>query len=262
VAHAGTAHANIYAEGQVTGSVTMMDGAMKYDSDSSPTIRTEIANPINFASFLTSLVDLQAAAQSSGVYLNDSSKAAWWLKFSNNGTFTAQSCTKSGSNNIQDVQPVCGSATTYTVPSNGAVYTAQSVIVSNATTNGGVRGRVTVGSNSDVVVADNINPVTAGTDVLGLVAANTVWVAQWVPNNLTWSAATISQTGQWRSASNDGSHGTMTFTGSTTTAAGGSMSMFTTRIYQYEPTLLYLQPPWFPVIGDAVTVTLFRELTP
>ena len=38
----------------------------------------------------------------------------------------------------------------------------------------------------------------------------------------------------------------MIFTGSTATAHGGSMGMFDTRIYNYEPSLLYLQPPWFP----------------
>ena len=52
----------------------------------------------------------------------------------------------------------------------------------------------------------------------------------------------------------------MTFMGSTATAQGGQMSMFDTRNYNYDDSLLYLQPPWFPTIGDAYTVLLFREL--
>jgi hypothetical protein len=262
VEHKGTAYADIYAEGDVTGGVTMMGTAKKYDGDSIPNIRTKVANPINFSSFLTSMTDIQAAAQAAGVYLNNSSKAGWYLKFSNNGTFTAQSCDKTLGLDLEDAAPTCGSATTYSVPSNGAIYVAQSVVVQNATTGGGVKGRVTVASNNNVVVADNIGPVTVGVDVVGLVAANNMYVASWGPYNLTWSAGTISQTGRWESAPGalNGSHGTMTFTGSTATAKGGQMGMFDTRVYQYEPTFLYLPPPWFPVIGDALTIVLFREL--
>src|SRR6185436_1226906 len=104
----------------------------------------------------------------SGVYLNASGKV-WWLKFMNNGKFTAQQCTGSSPSTTQ---PTCATATTYDIPSNGAVYAAQTVIVSNATSSGGVKGRVTVASSGDVIIADNIGPVAAGTDVLGLVASN------------------------------------------------------------------------------------------
>jgi hypothetical protein len=52
----------------------------------------------------------------------------------------------------------------------------------------------------------------------------------------------------------------MTFTGSTATSDGGSMGMFQTRIYQYDDSLFYLPPPWFPVIEDAYTTLLVREL--
>jgi hypothetical protein len=52
----------------------------------------------------------------------------------------------------------------------------------------------------------------------------------------------------------------MTFTGSTSTNQGGSMGMFQTRVYQYDDSLLYLQPPWFPTMDGAYTVLLRREL--
>jgi Tfp pilus assembly protein PilX len=260
VTHNGNAYADIYAEGQVNGSTTMHGAAKKYDSDSNPTIRTMIKSPISFASFLTSLSEIQSAAQSGGVYLNDTSKDAWFLKFSNAGTFTAQSCDENSGDDIEDTQPTCGTATTYSVPTNGAVYVAQSVIVANASTSGGVKGRVTVASADNVVIADNIGPVAAGVDVLGLVAANNMYVAAWVPTNLTWSAATIAQTGEWRSVGSSGSKDKMIFTGSTATAEGGSMPMFDERVYNYEPSFLYLQPPWFPVISDSLTTVLFREL--
>ena len=52
----------------------------------------------------------------------------------------------------------------------------------------------------------------------------------------------------------------MTFTGSTATADGGSMSLFRTRVYQYDQTLYYLPPPWFPTVDGAYTTLLVREL--
>jgi Tfp pilus assembly protein PilX len=264
VDHDGHAYADIYAEGDITGSVTMHDGAGKYDGDSNPNVRVMIETPIVFSNFLTTLSQIQSAAQAGGVYLNDSSKDAWFLKFSSNGTFTAQACTESSGDDIEDTQPSCGTATTYNVPANGAVYVVQSAIVANASSGGGVKGRVTVASNNNLVVGGDIGPVTVGTDVLGLVGRYNVYVAQWVPYNLTWSAATISQEGRWQSApgAGGGSHGTMTFTGSIATDDGGSMGMFQTRVYQYEPTFLYLQPPWFPNISDSLTTVLFRELPP
>jgi Tfp pilus assembly protein PilX len=262
VTHFGTAYGNIYAEGSVLGGPTLMGGAQTYNSTN---IRTVIKTPPNFADFLTSLTDIQRAAQASGVYLNNTSIGAWRIVFNSDGTFTAATCTLVSGADPGGTQPTCGSTTTYNVPSNGAVYIAQTAIVS-----GTVNGRVTIASNDDIIVPANITyndghcTTTGGTadDVLGLVAKNDVIVAQWAPTNLTWCAATLAQSGQWHSWSNDGSHGTMTFKGSTATNLGGSMSLFTTRVYQYDDTLQYLQPPWFPTLSDAYTILLFRERSP
>jgi hypothetical protein len=250
--HDGHAYADMYAENNVTGSVTLHNGAKKYDHTN---IRTVIKNPVNFNALLASLVDIQRASQVAGVYLDDPTKAAWRLIFQSNGTFTARSCTLNGGQNPEMAAPICGSTTTYNVPSNGAVYTAQTAVVSGA-----VNGRVTVGSNDDIVIADNISRVTAGDDVLGLVAKNDVLGATYTPYNLTWYASVIAQSGTWRGATADGSHGTMTWYGSSTTNLGGDWVMFQTRDYSYDPNLLYLPPPWFPVIEDAYTIVLFREL--
>jgi hypothetical protein len=108
---------------------------------------------------------------------------------------------------------------------------------------GQVNGRVTVASNNNVDIGGNISYLAAGQDVLGMIAANNVVVSSWVLNNLTWTGATLAQSGSWASYNNDGSHGTMTFTGSTATYPGGSMSMFPTRVYNYDPNLLYLPRP-------------------
>jgi hypothetical protein len=127
-----------------------------------------------------------------------------------------------------------------------------------------VKGQVTVVSNSDIVIGGNIDYVQAGVDVLGLIAKNNMIVAQWVSKTqeLKWKAATVAQTGSWRSYSSPYSptHGTMTFTGSTATAQGGFMTMFATRNYIYDSNLLYLQPPYFPLILDTYSIVSFREL--
>jgi len=38
--------------------------------------------------------------------------------------------------------------------------------------------------------------------------------------------------------------------------------MFVTRNYNYDSTLLYLPPPWFPTVDDAYQVAMFREVKP
>ena len=256
IRHDGIAHGNIYAEGQITGSVSMQSGAQKYDVDSDPTIRTQIKNPVNFAALVASIVDVQRASQVAGINLDNPSYAAWRLTFQSNGTVQVQSCTLSGGNPPENVAPNCGSATSYSVPVNGAIYTGQTAIVS-----GVVNGRVTVASNDDIIVANNISYVQPGDDVLGLAAKNDVIGAVWAPDNLTWTAGVLAQSGTWKGAGSAGIHnGTMTHVGSSTTNLGGDWTAWTARSYSYDQNLLYLPPPWFPTIEDAYTTILFREL--
>jgi len=256
VTHDGTATANIFAYQGFSGSVTLQNGAQVYNGASAVQAVFPSA-PINFNSFLGSLVNVQSASQAGGVYLNNSSVAAWQIVFQSNGTFTAQTCNGTGGQDVAAQTPTCGAATTYNVPTNGAIYSPQTVIIS-----GQVAGRVTVASNNNIDIGGNISYVTPGQDVLGMIAANSVIVCYWVPNNLTWTGATLAQSGSWSSYNNDGSHGTMTFTGSTATYLGGSMTMFQTRVYNYDPNLLYLPPPWFPTFQNSYTTLLFRQVPP
>ena len=117
----------------------LRNGAQTYDRNS---IRTVIKNPVNFNEFIGSLVDIQAASQAGGIYLNSPTSAAWRLTFQSNGTVSAQTCTQTNGRNVAEVAPTCGVATSYPVPLNGAIYSPQTVVVS-----GQVNGRVTVGSN-------------------------------------------------------------------------------------------------------------------
>ena len=263
--HSGTAYGSLYAEGNITGNPTMMNGAKKYTSAN---IRTVVKQPIQFNNFTTSLTDISRAAQLSGIYLNDPTADAWQMTFVSNGTIQIAKCTLTGGNADDVTAPTCGAATTYNMPANGAVYAQQDVVIAGGTSTCGspavtgscVNGRVTVASANNVVIGGNIDWVQTGDDVLGLIAGNEMIVALWSPFNLNWRAATIAQTGLWRSSSSSQSKGTMVFTGATATNQGGYMSMFATRVYVYDNSLSYLQPPWYPTIDYAYTVLLFREL--
>jgi hypothetical protein len=116
--------------------------------------------------------------------------------------------------------------------SNGAIYSPQDVIVS-----GTVKGRVTVASNSTIVLGGALNPNVVGTDVIGLDAQVDLIIAAYVPSSLTWNASVLAQTGTWKTyESGTGSHSVMNFSGSSSTADGGDMTMFDTRNYDYDDT--------------------------
>jgi hypothetical protein len=286
VYYCGKAYADVYAESRVYLSDSSCGGgsgnnmvapAAAYDSTTNPGIRTVVQNPVQFSAFQTSLDEISRAAQNAGgIYLNNpgGSVKAWQLTFNSAGTVTYRTCT--ATQTLQTTQPTCtGTATTQTIPTNGAIYSELPVVIAGGTstctdpqvgtlTNANcVHGRVTVASNGDIIVGDDIGYVTSGQDVLGLMAKGNVWVASWVGNSLTWRAAALAETGYWSQPTGvcSGCHtGTMTFTGSSTTYLGGAMDMFANRSYNYDPTLLYLQPPWFPTLPQAYTEVLYRNL--
>ncbi len=269
VNHAGNAYASVYAEGAVRNTSLglsnmaasqLHDGAREYDSTSSPSIRSGLPSPILFSTFVNSIADVRsAAAVAPGLLLDDAATHAWRLTFNADATVTVTRCTRSGTSNLAAVAPTCNTATqtTVPVPSNGAIYVEQSVMV-----RGVVDGQVTVFSNNDVVVGEDVSYELPGDDVLGLIAQNYLYIAQWATTNLNLSAAIIARSGGYQSWSNDGSHGTYTHNGAVATNLGGAMSMFTTRNYLYDSNLLFLQPPYWPGVGDAYVIVGYRELVP
>lgn len=260
VNHDGTAQGNIYAEGQITGATTLVGGATKYDVDSNPNIRSQIEEPIDFTAFVTSFVDIQNAAAANSpsmAFTGVANTLAWRFIFNANGTVTVQRCPTGGVLDEAQTLPTCAAygSSPYVIPSNGAIYATETVIVS-----GVVDGRVTVGSNDDIVIEGNISYETPGDDVLGLAAKNSVITANYAPSTLTWNAAVIAQSNTWHSYSGTQSKTTMNFTGMSATADGGYFTQFATRNYSYDDNLQYLPPPWFPVVGDAYVIQFFREI--
>lgn len=296
ICHRGVAWENIYAEDDITCMPTLNGSATAYDGANIPTP----PRGTNFAQLHAALIDVKRAAQTGGVNLdlNDNSNYhGWRVTFQDNGKMLIESCKKNGSADLADQTPVCGSASgnpyysdQEDIPSIGAVYATKTIIISGPGASGingpsTVNGRVTLASNDDIVVAGNIRYVEdveceCGDDSLGLIALNSVYVADWAPSQLTWRAASLAETYQWRAwdcGSIPGRTGanprsTMTYYGSTITNGtsgnpdrGGStgvgcMTSYDDRFYKYDATLLYLPPPWFPTIDLPYTILLFREV--
>ncbi len=182
----------------------------KYDSSN---IRTapELSTKPDYSSFQVSLVNIKRAAQNAkGLYLANTNggsnypASAWQVWFNSDGTVSYKSCRKT-SNPVQSTQPTCdgtptnqgavagvdcsktvaqgggaGTATcagtnTVAVPTNGAIYSDQTVIIYGGTSSclsGGVsggptgsytaltnasclKGRVSIASGADIVIADD-----------------------------------------------------------------------------------------------------------
>jgi Tfp pilus assembly protein PilX len=127
-------------------------------------------------------------------------------------------------------------------PANGAIYTAQSAIISwpnpidNYSTDGSstVNGRFTVASGNDVIIGGNTyynsDPSKAAggpnDDVLGLIAQGDFWLAKWAPDQLWFRASTMALTGLWgdyrcTNGGGDRVDSSMTFVGTSAYSSNG-----------------------------------------
>jgi Tfp pilus assembly protein PilX len=282
--HTGTAKANLYAEGTIFGTPTLQNGAQRYDKTTTPTAICKLnnCNPIPFSTFSSTITTVAGAAAGGGISLaaTDPTNSAlsgqsynvdaWKVAFQSNGTLLVSSCKKysvtvSRITTTYEVYdgtnpPVCGSARSYNVPSNGAIYSPVAVIVS-----GVVKGRVTVASNGNIVVGGDTTYAMPGNDVLGLEAQGTIYFAPYaiMNNQLTCWAATLSLNGPFQADPNWGGGATATFNffGSTATYGGITMSnLFAVRNYNYDTNLRFLQPPYFPSLGNAYVILVQRQV--
>ena len=288
--HEGTADANLYAEGTVTvGHSTLQNGSQKYDSTTNPTALCKLNNcaTVPWSSFSTTFAKVSGAASSGGISLgstdlNNSALKnqspayhvdAWKIAFQSGGTVIISSCMKYNSTTDDydsSHSPTCGDAQTYNVPSNGAIYSIPDVLIS-----GVVKGQVTVATAGNVIFGGNTTYNTPGVDVLGVEATGSVIVPQWGPDsnhNITIYAAEFALNGLFeRDPDWTGNpSGTMNFYGST--AVYGSSpcyssdcaiifsDFFNTRNYNYDANLLFVQPPYWPSLGNAFTILVQRQL--
>jgi hypothetical protein len=281
--HQGVAKAPVYAQhwacssgsfdcpGSYTPSSVFQGGG--YDATTTPSFRDKFPTPIDFSHFTQSRLDIKDAATAGGTAWNDPTANAWMIQFLADGRVRVWKVTNTS--DIGRQIGTLGCPQTVTVPANGAMYFEQSVIVSDGSSKvdscsatGGprpstVNGRVTVATKANVYIGGNISYAAAGDDVLGLIAANELVIAKYTPTNLTWRAASLAQSGQWRTyEGNPDGHGSMLYVGSQTTADGGYASMFTSREYQYDETLQRLRPPFYPILEGSWDTFYWRQVQP
>ncbi len=244
-----------------------------YDATTNPSFQSKFPTPIDFSHFTQSRLDIKDAAAAGGTAWNDPTATAWLVQFLADGRARVHKVT--GGGDVGFALNTIGCPVTVNVPSNGAMYFEQSVVVSDGSNkvdacastagprNSVVNGRVTIATKGNVYVGGNISYAVSGDDVLGLIAANEVIIAKYTPTNLSWRAASLAQSGQWRTyqGAADG-HNSMTYTGSQTTSDGGYASMFATRTYQYDETLQRLRPPFYPILEGSWETYYWREVTP
>jgi Tfp pilus assembly protein PilX len=191
--------------------------------------------------------------------------------------------------------PVCGHLVNKPVPANGAIYSNTDVIV-----DGVVKGKVTVGTPGDIIYGGNTSYATNGVDVLGVEATGTIYIPPWALDSTgninIWSAQFAlngpwvadpscngSSGNNWYTTSPTNCHATntvckqspapygspqtcgMTFHGSSAVygQSGSAISManmFQVRSYNYDSNLLFVQPPYWPSLGNAFTILVQRQI--
>jgi len=295
--HAGTAKANLYAEGQVdyqrgtpSAYTNFQNGATYFDSTTNPNALCKLNNcaPVPFSSFSSTFSKVAGAAPAPwNLGTTDGSGNtvdAWWISFTSDGKASIKACTKyyttdSHGNKtyypIYDNQPNCAAYLASTpLPTNGAIYSAADVIVS-----GVVKGQITVATPGNVYYGGSLTQATPGTDVIGEEAQGNIYVPEWAPDsnrNITIYSAQFSLNGAFESSPDwsGSTKGTMNFYGSTavygitpcSTSKGADCTIiyfsgfFTTRNYNYDPNLLFVQPPYWPTLGNAFTILVQRQI--
>jgi len=286
VNHQGTATAPVYAQRFVCSSSSFTCASSSrpssvyqagaYDSTTSPSFRDKFPTPIDFNQFTQARLDIKDAASAAGRAYN-SNVNAWLVQFLADGR--AKIFPVTNTSNPGSALGTIGCPTTINVSGSVALYFEQSVIVSDGTTKKDnclpqpsstgprpsvVNGNVTIATKGNVYIGGNISYAAPGDDVLGLIAANEVIITEYTPRELTWRAASLAQSGQWRTNrnTNDGLHDSMVYIGSQTTSDGGYASMFNEREYQYDTTLQFRRPFMYPVLEGSWTTFYWREVQP
>ena len=274
VNHDGTAKGTVYALNRVTGNSSFEGG--RYDSTTNPTTAQLYPSGVPFSQFTDDLANIKTAATAQGNLFDDSTAKGWLVQFTAAGRANIWRITSGTSAGLASTLSTlsageCNSSTTYsrTLTNFSVMWFVQPVVIGSGVNPCGtgaldsvVNGRVTIGTADDVYVGGNISYQTSGDDTLGLIATSDLIITNYAPSTLAWRAATLAQTGQWKTNLSDGSHSTMTFTGSQAMYNGGSAGMFASRTYNYDDTLVYQRPPLFPTIEGTWETVYWREVDP
>lgn len=253
-----------------------------YNAVTTPSFADKFPSPIDFAQFTKTRLDIKDAATAQGTAFNSASASAWMVQFLADGRVRVWRITGTPDPGATVATGGYQCPVTYTIPGGNRpfyMYFEQPVIVSDGSTKADnctpapgvgprpstVNGRVTIATKSNVYVGGNIAYAQPGDDVLGLIAGGEVIITAYTPRNLSWRAASLAQSGQWRTYYNTNvgdAHESMLYVGSQTTFSGGYASMFDNREYQWDETLARLRPPLYPILEGSWETFYWREVLP
>jgi len=154
-------------------------------------------------------------------------------------------------------------------PSNKAIF----VTGGDLTVSGTLNGQLTMGTNKDIVIPNNIlysdNPRTnpGSTDMLGLIAEKDVVISQTAPNNVEVDASVMALGNSfivenwWEGPAK----GTLSVYGGIIQRERGPVGTFSSstgnklsgysKDYNYDPRLIASPPPFYPTTGDYVSLS-------
>jgi hypothetical protein len=221
----------------------------------------------DFSAVTAKLADIKTSAQNGGIYLSSSGKQVWRLQFTSDGKVKAYKVNTTDCYNGKDIgdnkyYSFCidiktqGTATTYNIPANGAIY-----VEDMAWVDGTINGRATVGTAAGKSIIINGNLIYLAKDgnhSLGLMAEKNILVPYNSPNNLEIDAVLLAQNGAVKRYFYPGNtkdsltvYGSVISNGMWTwswVSGGGSIvSGYEHTNSTYDANLTYGPPPSFPV---------------
>lgn len=239
---------------QTDNAITYMHGGPPQDTPSfvpgSPIFGT---TPIDMPS---KALDLRTAAVQNGLHLTGPTT----VSLQSNGTMNV---TNAHNNWVNE---------NMALPANGAVF----VTGGDLSVSGILQGRVSMGTNRNIIITDNItyntNPQInpASTDMLGLISEVDVIIPQSAPFNLTIQASVMAldeslYVDNWAAGP---PKGTLTIYGGLIQDNRGPVGTFNpatnqkisgySKNYIYDPRLLNSPPPYYPTTGDYIGLS-WRE---
>ncbi|KPK38866.1 MAG: hypothetical protein AMJ78_09355 [Omnitrophica WOR_2 bacterium SM23_29] len=253
-------HYNISGDPVFNDLVTSVDNYINYlhggPPDDNPTFAEGVqlgAEPLPLPS---KAVDLRTAAVQEGMHITGPAT----IVFQANGTMNV-TCPHENWDN--ENMPM---------PANGALF----VTGGDLTISGTVNGRISVGTNRNVIISDNLlyntDPRTnpESTDMLGIIAERDVIIPQTAPYDLTILASIMAMDDSLyvENWSSPPAKGTLTVYGGIIQDERGPIGTFNsttnqkvsgyTKNYIYDPRLCICPPPFYPTTGDYIGLS-WRE---
>ncbi|MDP3787562.1 MAG: hypothetical protein Q8R05_08505 [Candidatus Omnitrophota bacterium] len=257
-------HFHISGNPVFTDVVSSVDDAISYMHGGPPNDNPSFQKGIKFGApeieMPSKALDLRTAAVQDGLHLTGPTT----IVLNADGTMNV---TNSHENWVNQNMPL---------PANGALFVTGAQGGDNLWISGTLNGQLTVGTNRDLVITNNItyntNPVTnpSSTDMLGLIAEKDVIISQNAPSNLTIQASILALDDSFYVENWAGlpPKGKLNIYGGLIQDARGPIGLFNpatstiisgySKNYVYDPRLRNIPPPFFPTTGDYVGLS-WRE---